>query len=587
MKWLTGLKFRRFSLGNRLFLVTGIALIPGLLVLAYNETVLRHSRAAEVHAMALRTGQLAALEINRVLIGIEGILNAIAHVPAVLDFTRSECDGYLVALKSDLPQVTSIAVLDLQGNLRCSSTAHSTSDGYEHSAFFHDVMSLGTFAVGDYTVGRPSGKVLLPLGLPIEDREGRIRGVVATGIDLAWLGARVRDRSFSEDRALVIADRKGVIIAREPFSERFVGTRIPAPFDKLINAETPGSLEVMSQDGAVRIIGYVPARQSGLYVSAGLSKDVAFAAIDQATGRGVLIAIAGAVLAFFTAWLLGRGLVRGPINRILTTIEVWRRGDVAARTGMKMGTGEIAEIGAAIDQSMDELVAARIARRTLEHHRDLLVGELEHRVKNSFANVLAIARMTFGANAEWHREFEDFCARIAALADANEMLVKERFESADMAETIAICLKPYLGSRDDQIIANGDRLRLQPRAALSISLAVHELCTNAVKYGALRRSSGRVALSWALDDQTSPSEFRFLWTETDGPEVEKPMRAGFGSKMIEQVLAAELGGTATIAYPQSGLTCRVVAPASNVVVTPVPSVLRVPENNATLLELQR
>lgn len=568
MEGLIGLKLRRFSLGNRLFLVTGIALIPGLLILTYNETVLRQSRAAEVHAMALRTGHLAALEINRVLVGIEGILNAIAHVPAVRDFMRPECDSYLIDLKSELPQVTAIAVLDLQGNLRCSSAVHTPSDRHEQTSFFHDVLSSGAFAVGEYTVGRYSGKALLPLGLPIKDREGRNTGVVATGIDLDWLGARLRDRSFSENRALVIADRKGVILAREPFSARFVGTRIPAPFDKLINGETPGSMEVTSQDGTVRIIGYVPARESGLYVSAGLSKDAAFAPIDQATGRGALLAIVGATLAFMTAWLLGRGLVRGPISRILTTIETWRRGDVSARTGMKSGTGEIAEIGAAIDQSMDELVAARIARRDLEHHRDLLVGELEHRVKNTFAKVLAIARLTFGASADRQSEFEDFSARIKALADANEMLIKEHWESADMAATITTCLKPYRRSQDDQIIASGDRLRLQPRAALSLSLAVHELCTNAVKYGALCGSGGRVTLCWTLDDRTSPAEFRLLWTETGGPEVEPPMRAGFGSKMIEQVLAAELGGSVVVAYPKSGLTCRVVAPASNVVVAP-------------------
>ncbi len=568
------MRIRTFSLANRLFIVTGIALLPTLAILAYNEIALRRDRAAEVDAMALRTGELAALEIQRILGGAEGILTAIAGAPVLRGFEPGACDSYLGEVKAGLPQLTAITALDLTGTVRCRSAPPAVTTGYDKFPYFHAALDADGFVIGEYAVGLNSKKALLPLALPIRNQRQEKVGVLVAGLDLDWLGARLHERDFSQNRALTIADRNGVIVAREPFPERFVGTRIPDAFQNLVHGDLPGTLEVTSQDGTERIIGYIPAKKIGLYVSAGIAKDQAFAPIDQATGRGVLLALAGAALAVLTAWLLGRGLVRGPVNRVLTTLGDWRAGDMTARTGMRSGEGEIADIGAEIDRSMDELVAARAARRKVEEHRDLLVSELDHRVKNTFATVLAVARQTFTSSDASRDDFQKFSERLKALANTHQLLMSEHWESADLAETIAACIAPYrsregLGTR---FSVQGESLQLRAKAALSFSMAVHELCTNAIKYGALSAPDGRVELSWQVARGQEEPRFEFRWTETGGPAVTAPAQTGFGTQMIERVLAMELGGTVEIAYPASGLTVRVTAALARVQKGPAPEI---------------
>ncbi len=567
-------RMRKFSLANRLFIVTGVALLPTLAILAYNEIALRRDRAAEVDAMALRTGELAALEIQRILDGAEGILTAIAGAPVLRGFQPDACDQYLAEVKAGLPQLTAITALDLSGTVRCRSAPPAVTTGYDKFPYFHAALATGGFVIGDYTIGLNSKRALLPLALPIKDQQHATVGVLVAGLDLGWLGARLHERDFSQNRALTIADRNGVIVAREPFPERFVGTRIPDAFQNLVHGDRPGTLEVTSQDGTERIIGYIPAKQIGLYVSAGIAKDQAFAPIDQATGRGALLAVAGAALAFLTAWLLGRGLVRGPVNRVLTTLGAWRAGDLTARTGMRSGEGEIADIGAEIDRSMDELVAARAARRKVEAHRDLLVGELDHRVKNTFATVLAVARQTFTSSDASRDDFRKFSERLKALSNTHQLLMSEHWESADLAETIAACIAPYRG-RDglaERFRVRGEPLQVRAKAALSFSMAVHELCTNAIKYGALSNATGRVEMAWDVDRRPAEPQFAFHWIESGGPAVTPPAETGFGSKMIEQVLALELGGTVEVAYRPSGLVVLVTAALAQVQKGPTPEI---------------
>ena len=192
-------------------------------------------------------------------------------------------------------------------------------------------------------------------------------------------------------------------------------------------------------------------------------------------------------------------------------------------------------------------------RRDREEHQRLLVNELNHRVKNTLAIVQGIAQQTFKGSDVPPGLRESFAARLGALATAHGLLTRENWESAAIGQIVDDALGPYRGT--GRVSTEGPDLRLLPKTAVSLALAVHELGTNAAKYGALSTGEGAVAVRWTADD----GRLSFVWRESGGPSVTPPAARGFGTRMIERALAAERGGTARIDFAPEGLVCTVEA----------------------------
>lgn len=198
-------------------------------------------------------------------------------------------------------------------------------------------------------------------------------------------------------------------------------------------------------------------------------------------------------------------------------------------------------------------------RRRADEHRKTLMGELNHRVKNTMAVIQSIASQTLGHASSLDEARDTFRARLINLAQAHDVLTRESWQSAKLAEIITDTLKPHAAGEGRFRIA-GPEIRLAPKAALAISMAVHELSTNAAKYGALSCERGHVTINWLIEEEQAGRRFILHWRETDGPPVTEPTRKGFGSRLIERALAAELGGEVGVEYASSGLVCTIVAP---------------------------
>ena len=123
-----------------------------------------------------------------------------------------------------------------------------------------------------------------------------------------------------------------------------------------------------------------------------------------------------------------------------------------------------------------------------------------------------------------------------------------------------MALRPQRSEREDRFDIEGPEVRLSPKTALAIAMALHELATNAIKYGALSNESGRVGLSWHATGESDAPRLHMIWEEKGGPPVVPPSRKGFGSRLIERGLAAELGGSVQLIYPASGVRCIIDAP---------------------------
>ena len=202
-------------------------------------------------------------------------------------------------------------------------------------------------------------------------------------------------------------------------------------------------------------------------------------------------------------------------------------------------------------------------RKLWEERQRLLINELNHRVKNTLATVQSIAAQTFrDVHEESRPKLKAFEERLFALARAHDVLTRENWEGAELREIIAEVLEPYRRLAGERFEVRGPHLRLSPSMALALAMALHELATNASKYGALSVPRGRVSIRWTLTSGDSP-KLALQWREHHGPSVLPPTRRGFGTRLIERSLASDLGGHVRLIYDPSGVICRVEAPLND------------------------
>lgn len=201
-------------------------------------------------------------------------------------------------------------------------------------------------------------------------------------------------------------------------------------------------------------------------------------------------------------------------------------------------------------------------RKRADERQKLLLDELNHRVKNTLATVQSIALQT-RRTAEPAAFEEAFLSRIAALAQAHDLLTEVAWEGASLKDVIRRTLAPYTpGGPTDRVRLAGPAVRLNPNAAVSLTMGFHELATNAGKYGALSDVNGRVEVEWNVDSMTHPTVVEITWRETGGPPVEPPARRGFGSRLLETGLGREFDGTVELSFAPEGLRCHMRLPLS-------------------------
>ncbi|PWS36748.1 hypothetical protein DFH01_16595 [Falsiroseomonas bella] len=245
----------------------------------------------------------------------------------------------------------------------------------------------------------------------------------------------------------------------------------------------------------------------------------------------------------FAAW---RETVRG-------RCRPWRAIEVEAAQALRVSLLEV------VLRRMDEVARERAEAR---QRQDLLLAELDHRVKNTLANIQALVRHSSRNAGSVGGFVTDLHGRLRAMAKAHSLLSRSRWEGAGLRSLVEEELHPHLGAEGGmpRIGIVGPDIRLRPKAALAVSLALHELATNAVKHGALSVPAGRVQVSWRVAE----GKLLLEWRESGGPPVAAPGHRGFGSMMIERSLAYEVGGTTKLDFRPEGILFHVEMPLRHV-----------------------
>jgi PAS domain S-box-containing protein len=325
---------------------------------------------------------------------------------------------------------------------------------------------------------------------------------------------------------------------------------LAAAVDERRDLESQARLAAIVSSSADAMISYsrngrIRSWNSGAEALFGYSEEEALAADyrllvpeDAGEGQGASFerALAGEAVQFDTI-RIGKGG-----RRIAVAITASR---MLARDGSVLGV-------AAVMRDVSE-------RKRAETYQRLLVNELNHRVKNTLAIVQAIAHQSFSGGRDAGEAKAAFEGRLTALSAAHDVLTRESWESASMLRIVEDALAPYAGE-PGRFRLSGEDLRLPPKTAVSLALAIHELATNAVKYGALSLDGGFVAIEWTA----AAGRLHFRWREQGGPPVAAPTRRGFGTRLIERSLAAEFDGEVRIEFRPEGVVCTVDAPLPEV-----------------------
>ena len=405
---------------------------------------------------------------------------------------------------------------------------------------------------------RPDGTraPLMPFPTPLRDASGRIVGAVNMVIDISAL-------KRAEDAAARRADEQAALYR---FTDRlYRAESIADVYEASLNAifaalrcsrasvlcfDDAGVMRFVASRGLSRkyreaVAGHTPWRPGEPDPQPILVEDVAGSELDDALkavvkGEGIgalafipLVANGGAI---------GKFMVYHDAPHAFSSEEV----DLALTIARQLGFAVERHRSAAAQQQAEE-------------QRTLLINELNHRVKNTLATVQSLAMQTL-RNTERSEDARPlFDARLTALARAHDLLTAQNWDGAGLREVLARALSPFR-TDERRIVMLGPEVRISPKQALAFSIALHELATNAAKYGALSTQRGSVELIWSVSDGKDGQVLHVIWTEKNGPPVGAPTRAGFGTRLIERGLAHELGGTTHIDYRADGVVATISSP---------------------------
>ncbi|MBI3967312.1 MAG: HAMP domain-containing protein [Chloroflexi bacterium] len=382
------------SLRLRLIVLVVLAAVPAFGLVFYSGLEQRRAAATNAQTDALRLARLASSEQQQLIKDTRQLLVLLSRLPQVRDGDPTACNALLGQIKPSYTQYTNLAVLSADGYIRCSALPADGAAAATDRRFFRRAVETRDFAVGDYAIGRLSGKATLQTGYPVLDENGNVEAVVHAGIDLTWLSRFAEAAHLPEGSRLSVNDKTGRILARYPNPQDWVGR--PSPGGLIAQALRTGQHEGVGEgtgtEGVPRLFAYTPLGGFGqdheVYISVAIPTSLAYAEADwilqrNLTGLGVVV-----LLALVAAWFGSDLFILRRLRVLVTASRRLAAGDLTARTGLGSGHSELNELARAFDDLAGSLQEQHLDRLRYDEERTRLLEAIE-RERNTLAGIMA------------------------------------------------------------------------------------------------------------------------------------------------------------------------------------------------------
>lgn len=556
---------RRRSLSTRAHLIALTAAILLPLVAAASLLLARYAEAEKVRYQqdALALARQLAFGIDRELNGMILALQALAIAPQLRD---GDLAGFRALARELLAyRGREIALRDRNGRELVSTrpeaspspppatpapampAAVAEADGA--------VLATGRPYVSDLVTGAPGQEPYLIVDVPVLDGD-TVRGTLSSTIAPEHLGAMLARMAPTPDWAASVIDRKDLIAARSRQAERFVGSVATDDLRRIATGRE-GVWIGSTKDGTAVLAAYARTDHADWRIAVGAPLALAEAPLRHL----LLLLLAGA----FLVLALSAGLAMWWARRLVRPIRLLAAS--AAALGQGLPPQPIASTVREINQVGDVLVAAAASLRRHERERDaveerlrLLLAELDHRVKNTLALVQAMVRQSVGGAPSVEAYRDAILGRLRALAAVHDLLAAANWAGTPAAALVERVLAPYRSATARAEIRVGVTV-LPAMLAQDLALTLHELATNAVKYGAWSVPGGTVAVEAGIEQASdAPPALRLCWRETGGPPVTPPARLGYGTTLVTAMLQHAHRGKVSLDWRQEGLVCTLWVP---------------------------
>lgn len=384
-----------------------------------------------------------------------------------------------------------------------------------------------------------------------------IKGEARYVLNIALTPERIRrilaSSNLPPDWIVAVVDGNNRIIARSRDHERLLGVDTqrssPAPADagatlwQGLNAEGVPVLAASERSrlSAWRVTAFVPLT----VLDAPLTRSLLAVA-----GLGGL----GLALSLVLALLYGHGLAKG-LRDLSLSAEALGRGEQIPATATSVQ--EVNQISRAMAQASVDLHEKALAQETAARRQELLIHELNHRVKNTLATVQSLAWQVVRPGVPPRTAQERFQERLLALSRTHNLLNETLWEGASLQTILEAEFQPFM-AETPRIRLSGPDVYLPATHTVVFGMALHELTTNAVKYGALSAATGRVQVDWRMEEHGRDATLILDWCEMGGPPVQAQPRPGFGSRLLRQTITQELGGELSMRFEPEGVCCQIV-----------------------------
>ena len=352
------------SLRVRLLLLVLLAVIPTLGLTLYTNLEERELRKTNVQEHALRLSRVVSADHERLIEEARQLLVTLARLPAVRDRNGAACSALFADLLTQHLSYANLGATDVDGNIFCSALLLTRPVNTADRAWFEQAVRTRDFAIGEYQVGRVTGKPSVNFGHPALDNAGHVRAVVFAALDLAWLNELAREAGLPKGSTFTVIDRRGTILVRYPDQGEWVGKLMPESLVlKAIAAQQGhGTTEAPGVDGVPRLFSFAPfggtPQSAGAYVSVGIPAAVAFADANRMLARNLAALGLVAALALAAAWVGGNLFIVRQVQALVGATKRLAAGELSARTGLPHGQGELNQLANAFDQMAESLQQA-------------------------------------------------------------------------------------------------------------------------------------------------------------------------------------------------------------------------------------